>query len=619
MSDINLNNNRNLDNRNVNINSSKKNNNINNNSINARICELRHQMNKSGITVYIIPTSDYHGSEYIHDYFKCREYMSGFTGSAGTMIVTMKEAVLYTDGRYFIQAANELEGSDIVLMKMGEKDTISEYEYVKKHIGEGKLGFDGRVMSAKEVGKYEKQYSIVADVDLVGEIWNDRVKLESKDIFVLEEKYCGESTPDKLYRIREKMIEYNTFSYVLTSLDDIAWIYNIRGNDIQYNPVVFANTIITLDKATIYIKEEAMCSKIIEYFSEIGVVVKEYGEFYKDLIKIEDNVLVEKSKINYYVWSKIRDKVIIEKENPTTLMKAVKNNIELNNLRQAHIMDGVAVTRFMYWLKTEIKKGKYITEISAANKLEEYRNEYESYVEPSFDTISAYEANGAMMHYSANESSNATLTDAGFLLVDSGGQYYEGTTDVTRTFVLGKISDEAKQHFTLVTKSMLNLANATFLYGCKGINLDILARGPLWNMGIDYKCGTGHGVGYMLNVHEAPNGFRWRSVPERNDGCILVPGMVTTDEPGVYLEGKYGIRIENELICVEKFTNEYGTFLGFEQITAVPIDLDGIDIEYLDNSDIINLNNYHKMVYNTIAPFLEDEVREWLKEYTREL
>ena len=587
--------------------------------INIRIEKIRQLMKKEGISVYIIPTSDYHGSEYIHEYFKCREYMSGFTGSAGTMIVTLEEAVLYTDGRYFIQADKELAGKNIVLMKMGEKDTISQQEYIERHIGNGKLGFDGRVMVTKEIEKYEEKYPIVADKDLVGEIWKERCELISSKVILLEEKYTGESAYCKLVNLRKKMKEYGTDHHILTSLDDIAWLFNIRGNDIEYNPVVFANAIITREAGTIYLKKEVVLKDIRDYFAELNINIKEYDEFYKDLENIDRSILIEKSKINYRVWDIIRSKNYIDKENPTTLMKSIKNSIELENLRKAHLMDGIAVTKFMYWLKNSVGKSIDITEISAAKRLEEYRKDCESYFEPSFGTISAYEDNAAMMHYSANEETNRCLEKKGLLLVDSGGQYYEGTTDITRTFVLGEISDETKKHFTLVTKSMLKLANATFLYGCKGSNLDILAREPLWDIEIDYKCGTGHGVGYVLNVHEGPNGFRWKSIQDGRGDCVLEPGMVTTDEPGVYIEGKYGIRIENELVCVEKSTNEYGRFLGFEQITLAPIDLDGIDIEYLDNSDIIHLNNYHKMVYNTIAPFLKDDERIWLKEYTREI
>ncbi|MBQ4068060.1 MAG: aminopeptidase P family protein [Lachnospiraceae bacterium] len=588
-------------------------------NVDVRIDLLRKKMEKNDISVYIIPTADYHGSEYIHDYFDCRKYMSGFTGSAGTMIVTMDEAVLYTDGRYFIQAERELAGSSIKLMKMGEKNTISIKEYINRNIGEKKLGFDGKVMQAREVIEYEKSYMVCSDLDLVGEIWNGRNKLIGKDIFILEESYAGETAGNKLNRIRNKMIEYKADVHILTSLDDIAWLYNIRGNDIQYNPVVFAYTIITSEKTIIYLMKEAISKTISEYFTGINVEIKTYEEFYEDIKALSGNILIEKGKINYNIWKKINSNNIIDKENPTTLMKAIKNDTEIRNLRKAHVMDGVAVTKFIYWLKNEINKGSHITEMLAAEKLEEYRSVYKTYVCPSFATISAYESNAAMMHYSADENSNAVLEKKGFLLVDSGGQYYEGTTDITRTVVLGDISDEAKKHYTLVTKSMLSLANATFLYGCKGINLDILAREPLWNVLMDYKCGTGHGVGYMLNVHEAPNGFRWRSIAERNDGCVLEPGMITTDEPGVYIEGQYGIRIENELLCVEKCTNEYGTFLGFEQLTMAPIDLEAIDTKYLENSDINNLNIYHQMVYNTIAPFLEEDVKKWLKEYTRAL
>lgn len=584
-----------------------------------KLNELRLMMKDKGITVYVIPTSDYHESEYINDYFKCREYMSGFTGSAGTMIVTQTRAVLYTDGRYFIQAEKELAGTGIQLMRTGEKDVISQEEYIRQNVNDGSIGFDGKVVAASYANKFSADHNIICNSDLVGRIWDGRPSLIGKWAFVLDKRYAGETSKDKLARVRQQMSQYNAKYYVLTSLDDIAWIYNIRGNDIAYNPVVMSYTIIGMYGGTIYLHKAAITQEIEEYFRTINIKIKAYNEFYEDLSLLDDKVLLEMDKINYTAYLKINKDRILNKENPTTLMKSIKNSTEIENLKKAHVMDGVAVTRFMYWLKNEVSIRNDISELSAAEKLEEFRKEYDSYIEPSFETISAYGPNGAMMHYSADKDSNALLKQGDFLLVDSGGQYFEGTTDVTRTFALGEISEEARKHFTLVAKSMLSLANARFLYGCKGMNLDILARGPLWNIGIDYKCGTGHGVGYLLNVHEAPNGFRWKSVPQRSDGCVLEPGMVTTDEPGVYLEGKYGIRTENELLCVTNGENEYGTFLKFEQLTMVPIDLDAINVEYLDKTDIQNLNNYHVMVYNTIAPFLNDDEKNWLKEYTRTL
>ena len=408
-------------------------------------------------------------------------------------------------------------------------------------------------------------------------------------------------------------------SFVLTSLDDIAWLFNIRGNDIPCFPVVLSFAYITMNEARIYVNRETISETIEKILNSEGITVKEYHEIYDDIKNMSESeiVLLDSSRVNYKIVSMIpKHATIVDQINPTTLAKARKNEVEVENLRRAHVKDGVAVTKFMYWLKTNFGKIP-MTEISVSDYIAKMREEQEGFIELSFTTISAFGANAAMMHYCANETSNATLEPGAFLLVDSGGQYYEGTTDITRTFALGEVSDELKRHFTLVTKSNMNLANARFLHGCTGMNLDILARGPLWEIGIDYRCGTGHGVGYLLNVHEAPNGFRWKKVPERNDSCVLEPGMFTTDEPGVYIEGSHGIRIENELICRHDETNEYGDFLSFENITLAPIDLDAIDKKYLQPKDIEQLNAYHKNVYEKISPYLNEEEKEWLKVYTR--
>ena len=338
---------------------------------------------------------------------------------------------------------------------------------------------------------------------------------------------------------------------------------------------------------------------------------------YVKTLPASSTVLCDKKRVNYTLVHSLPEGIsLVDLPNPTTARKAVKNETELNNLRMAHIKDGVAVTRFMYWLKTNIGKIE-ISEISAADYLHARRAEQEGFLDLSFSTIAGYNANAAMMHYSATPESNAVLRPEGFLLVDSGGQYLEGTTDITRTFVLGPISDEWKLHFTTVLRSMLNLARAKFLYGCRGVNLDILARGPLWDMGLDYKCGTGHGVGYLLNVHEGPNGFRWKIVPERSDSCILEEGMVTTDEPGVYVEGSHGIRTENELICRKAEKNEYGQFMEFEHLTLAPIDLDGVDPSLMSAAEIKALNDYHALVYEKLSPYLTLEEKDWLKYSTR--
>lgn len=593
--------------------------------IKKRIETLRMLMKASNIEIYLIPTADFHQSEYVGEYFKVRKYMSGFSGSQGTLVVTQEEAGLWTDGRYFIQAERELQGSGITLYKMGIEGvpTIEEF-IVDKLKTNGVLGFDGRVVDAK-LGKSlenlikQKNATIDFNQDLIKEIWADRPELPKEPVFLLEEKYSGKSAQQKLKEIREDMKRVGVTSFVLTSLDDIAWLFNIRGNDIPCFPVVLSFAYITMNEARIYVNRETISETIEKKLNSEGITVKEYHEIYDDIKNMSESeiVLLDSSRVNYKIVSMIpKHATIVDQINPTTLAKARKNEVEVENLRRAHVKDGVAVTKFMYWLKTNFGKIP-MTEISASDYIAKMREEQEGFIELSFTTISAFGANAAMMHYCANETSNATLEPGAFLLVDSGGQYYEGTTDITRTFALGEVSDELKRHFTLVTKSNMNLANARFLHGCTGMNLDILARGPLWEIGIDYRCGTGHGVGYLLNVHEAPNGFRWKKVPERNDSCVLEPGMFTTDEPGVYIEGSHGIRIENELICRHDETNEYGDFLSFENITLAPIDLDAIDKKYLQPKDIEQLNAYHKNVYEKISPYLNEEEKEWLKVYTR--
>ncbi len=595
--------------------------------IRQRVETLRKYMREAGIDIYLIPTSDFHESEYVGGHFKAREFMSGFTGSAGTLVVTQTQAGLWTDGRYFIQAEAQLKNSGIDLYKMGMKDVLSVEDFVIENIPEeGKLGIDGRVINSRlgiklEERLKEKNASISYNRDIVDEIWEDRPALSCEPAFLLDIQYAGKSRKEKLEGLRKKLEEEKADVFILTCLDDIAWLFNIRGNDIPYNPVVLSYVIITKEKGYFFVNEGVLNTEIKEAFQVDQIEIMPYDAIY-DFVKQFSNtevVLLDKGKVNYAIIRNLNPDIkIIDKVNPTTLAKAVKNEVELENLRKSHLKDAVAVTKFMYWLKTKVGKEE-ITEITASDYLENLRREQEGFIELSFDTICAYQEHAAMMHYSASKETDVSLKPEGLLLVDSGGQYYEGTTDITRTFVLGSIEEEWKKHFTLVVKSMLNLANAKFLYGCTGLNLDILARGPLWNLGIDYRCGTGHGVGYLLNVHEAPNGFRWKHVPERNDQAILEAGMVTTDEPGVYIEGSHGIRIENELICKKAEENEYGQFMNFEMLTYVPIDLDGIDKQYLNSTDIEQINRYHQMVYEKVSPYLNSEEREWLQTYTREI
>lgn len=592
--------------------------------IQKRLEALRSEMKKRGITVYVVPTSDFHQSEYVGEYFKARKYMTGFTGSAGTAVITMKEAGLWTDGRYFIQAAAQLEGSGVTLFRMGEEGVPKVEEYVEEQLEKGGcIGFDGRVMDAKAGKKYaeiaeKKEGSLYVTEDLVDIIWTERPSLPAHKVWILEQEYAGMSTEEKLSQVREQMKQEGADVHILASLYDIAWLLNLRGDDIDHVPVFLSFVAVEEKKTTLFINQEILEDKVKKYLKDNQIQVEDYEKIYAYAENLKDHkVLMSLEEVNYRIAENVqKHSQIVDAPNPSLLLKSIKNETELENTRIAHLKDAVAVTKFMYWLKTNIGK-KEITEISASDYLEELRKEQEHFLDVSFDTICAYGANAAMMHYSASEESNAVLKPEGFLLVDSGGHYLEGTTDITRTFALGELSYEQKKHFTAVCRSNLNLANAKFLYGCSGINLDILARGPLWDMGIDYRCGTGHGVGHILNVHEGPNGFRWKIVQERNDSGKLEAGMITTDEPGVYLEGAYGIRLENELICVKDEKNEYGQFMKFENITYVPMDLDAILPEEMTFREKQELNEYHQMVYEKISPYLNEEERIWLKEYTR--
>lgn len=592
--------------------------------IQKRLEALRSEMKKRGITVYVVPTSDFHQSEYVGEYFKARKYMTGFTGSAGTAVITMKEAGLWTDGRYFIQAAAQLEGSGVTLFRMGEEGVPKVEEYVEEQLEKGGcIGFDGRVMDAKAGKKYaeiaeKKEGSLYVTEDLVDIIWTERPSLPAHKVWILEQEYAGMSTEEKLSQVREQMKQEGADVHILASLYDIAWLLNLRGDDIDHVPVFLSFVAVEEKKTTLFINQEILEDKVKKYLKDNQIQVEDYEKIYAYAENLKDHkVLMSLEEVNYRIAENVqKHSQIVDAPNPSLLLKSIKNETELENTRIAHLKDAVAVTKFMYWLKTNIGK-KEITEISASDYLEELRKEQEHFLDVSFDTICAYGANAAMMHYSASEESNAVLKPEGFLLVDSGGHYLEGTTDITRTFALGELSHEQKKHFTAVCRSNLNLANAKFLYGCSGINLDILARGPLWDMGIDYRCGTGHGVGHILNVHEGPNGFRWKVVQERNDSGKLEAGMITTDEPGVYLEGAYGIRLENELICVKDEKNEYGQFMKFENITYVPMDLDAILPEEMTFREKQELNEYHQMVYEKISPYLNEEERIWLKEYTR--
>lgn len=596
------------------------------NEIALRLEELREKMREHGIHAYYVPTSDFHESEYVGEHFTCRKYLTGFTGSAGMAVVTEDQAGLWTDGRYFVQAAKQLDGTPFTLYRMGEEGVPTIQEFLKQNMKEGQvLGFDGRVVNALAGEKMEdelagKGVSVSYQNDLVGEIWKDRPELSKEPVWILDEKYTGCSASDKIAQLREKMKEYDATAHILTTVDDIVWLLNIRGNDVPCNPIVLSYAVVTMDQFYLFIQKETLNQEVKGYLEGLGIEICPYDSVYGFVSQMKDErVLLERGKINYAIDKNLdASNVKINKMNPTALAKALKNPVEVENQRKAHIKDGVAMTKFMYWLKKNIGKID-MDEISVSDKLETLRREQEGNLGLSFTTISAYADNAAMCHYSATKESNRVLKPEGLYLVDSGGQYYEGTTDITRTIALGPVDQVQKEHFTLVAASMLRLADVKFLYGCSGLNLDYIARELLWKRGLDFNHGTGHGVGYLLNVHERPNQFRWRVTPDRMDVCVFEEGMITSDEPGLYFEGSHGIRTENLLVCVKAEKNQYGQFMRFEHLTFVPIDLDAIDETLLEKHDKELLNAYHKDVYAKISPFLTQEEKEWLKEATREI
>ena len=591
--------------------------------VSERIAKLRALMAEKGIDAYVVPTADFHQSEYVGEHFKARKYITGFSGSYGTAVICQDDAGLWTDGRYFFQATNELEGSGVRLMKMFVGDTPSVTEYLADKIPEGgKVGFDGRVLSMDEGKEYEdalspKNISIDYEEDLIDQIWEDRPPLSDKPAFFLEEKYSGESSAHKLESVRKIMKDNGATVHIIASLDDTGWLLNVRGDDIDFFPLLLSYSIVRMDSVDLYVDETKLNDRILEEFKKVNVTLHPYNDIYEDIKKLDasETALIDPMKMNYALYKNIPCK-IVEAANPTILMKAMKNDVELENIKEAHIKDGIAITKFMYWIKTRYDK-EDITELSSADKLTSLRAAQEGYIRDSFEPLCAFADHAAMMHYSPSKETDVVLKEGAMFLNDTGGGYYEGSTDITRTFILGSIDQDMKKYFTAVVRAMMNLSRANFLYGCHGYNLDVLVRQPIWDLNIDFQCGSGHGVGYLGNVHEPPTGFRWYVVPSKNEHHQLEEGMVITDEPGIYEDGKFGIRIENEFIVRKGELNKYGQFMHFETITFAPIDLDGIDPEEMTKSEREWLNTYHKDVYEKIGPHLTDEEREWLKEYTR--
>ncbi|PWX44226.1 aminopeptidase P family protein [Clostridium perfringens] len=586
-----------------------------------RLEKLRKIMKDKGIDYYIIPSEDAHQSEYVCEHYRGRAYMSGFTGSAGTLLVGLENAILWTDGRYFIQALEELKGSGIEMFKMRIPGWPSLLEWLKKNAKAGEtIALDGKVFSLgeyKDFKKLEKEnnINIKIDEDLLDEVWKERPSLPKEKAFLHEVKYCGKSAKEKLREVREEMKKLGANNYIIASLDDIAWLYNIRGNDVKCNPVVLSYALVKENEAYLYVDKSKFTSKMEEELLNEGVTLKSYDEIGNAISNLEGKILIDPNKISAYLYECIKDKNnIVEFGNITTKFKAIKNEVELDNLRKCQVRDGVAMVKFMKWLKDNIGKIE-ISEISASDKLEELRSLDKLFKGISFETIAGHKEHGAMMHYSATPESDYTLEPRGFLLIDSGGQYLDGTTDITRTFVLGELTQEERKDYTLVLKGHIGLMRAKFLKGATGSAIDIKAREPLWNEGIDYKCGTGHGVGFFLNVHEGPQSIS--PVPNK---VALEPGMIITNEPGVYREGKHGIRTENTMVVVkDTYSEEFGEFYKFDTISLCPLDLEGLDISLLNEEEKAWLNNYHKKVYDLLSPYLDEEEKEFLKNETREI
>lgn len=517
----------------------------------------------------------------------------------------------------------------MTLMKMGEEGVPTVEEFIEEVLPQkGCLGCDGRTISVAEGRKYEellekKEGTFKCQDDLAGKIWSDRPQMSKEPVYILDVKYAGETREEKIARVRREMEEAGAQIHVISSLDDIVWLLNIRGNDIEYNPVVLSYVILTMDQVHFYVQEEAVSSKVREELEKAGVVLHPYFQVYEDVKKLEDSqkVMLEDLCTNYSLYKNIPQKrEIIFRPNPAAIFKGNKNPVEMENLKVAHIKDARAMCRFIYWLKKNVPGGD-VTEYSASLESKKFRMEDPDCLDLSFETICAYGPNAAMCHYAPTETDYAKVEPRGFFLIDSGGQYWQGTTDITRTIAVGELTREQKEHFTLVLQGHIRLAMAKFQEGCSGANLDVLVRGPLWARGLDFNHGTGHGVGYLLNVHEGPQNINWkiRANGRRGNATALEEGMLTSDEPGLYLEGRYGIRTENLLLCKKSEKNGYGQFMEFETVTLVPYEREAILPEMLTREELEWLNDYHRRVYDTIGPMLIEEEREWLKEATAEI
>ena len=592
-------------------------------STNEKIALLRAAMKAAGANACLIPSSDPHISEYLPAHWSARRYFSGFTGSVGNLVVTETASALWVDGRYFVQAAHQLEGSEIVLQKMGVEGVPTLLEYLTDALGEGQvLAVDGMVTATSTMKELQaalaKKGASVKSVDLVEGNWPDRPAVPASEAFLLDEVYAGRSTADKLADLRAELAKQEAGAMVVCRLDSVAWLLNLRANDLDNTPFALAYCFVTPDDAILFINTARLPAEAVEALSRQGVRVTDYDHLLGALTGYhhDQTVLVDEAGTNWAVYSALKGNPVFTLkagEDPIQALKAVKNPVEIENLKKVHVKDGVAMVKFQMWLEEKMAAGEAVTEVDVDEKLMALRGEQALNIGVSFDTIAAYGANAAMMHYHATPGNCTTLAPKGFLLVDCGGQYLDGTTDITRTYTLGELTDNERTYYTYVLKSHIDMAKLQFLNTCTGGNLDVIARAPVWAHGIDYRCGTGHGVGFVGGVHEGPQNLRI------TNHTVFKPGMIVTDEPGIYEEGEVGIRIENELLCCARVKNQYGQFLGFEPITCCPIDLTPVRPELLDADEKEWLNAFHRMVREKLTPHLSAAEAAWLAEKTKPL
>ena len=587
-------------------------------SIKERMHALRMTFPPNYIKAFIIPSTDPHLSEYVAPHWMSREWISGFTGSAGTVVVLMNEAGLWTDSRYFLQAAKELEGSGITLYKEMLPETPSITKYLSQKLKPGEsVSIDGKMFSVQQVEQMKEELAAYSlQVDLFGDplkrIWKDRPSIPNSPAFVYDIEYAGKSCEEKVAAIRAELTKKGAYALFLSALDEIAWTLNLRGNDVHCNPVVVSYLLITQDDVIYFISPEKVTKEVNEYLKEQHVKLKNYDEVETYLNTFTGrNILIDPKKTNFAIYSAINPKCnIIRGESPVALLKAIRDKQEIAGIHAAMQRDGVALVKFLKWLEEAVPSGKE-TELSVDRKLHEFRAAQPLYMGESFDTIAGYKEHGAIVHYSATPESDVPLQPKGFLLLDSGAQYLDGTTDITRTIALGELTEEEKTDYTLILKGHIALAMAKFPVGTRGAQLDVLARMPIWKYGMNFLHGTGHGVGHFLSVHEGPQSIRMNENP-----VVLQPGMVTSNEPGVYKAGSHGIRTENlTLVCKDK-EGMFGDYLKFETITLCPICKKGIVKEMLTNEEIEWLNNYHQIVYEKLSPNLNEEEKVWLQEAT---